>query len=303
MVLESIISPQEVEKHPLDMLILGFVVATTGLWLAYYIFPQGASAWFLFFSAMALVPMVYRLFYLEEGKECEKIVKETLWQRHDEVIMVYLFMFFGMLIAFSFWFTILPSDIIHVMFKDQIGEVMRIQNLRTVLVGSLIGVEGAGLTGYLINKATSMAVSKVKLLELILANNLRLLFLFVAFSFVFGAGALLLLTWNAAVVGVAIGNLIRTTVATGASVASKTGTYFTAFPISFLSFFVHGIFEIVGYFLGAIAGGIFSVAIVRKHYNRPEFKRIAVDVGIFMLAAILLMIIGGSIEVYITPLL
>lgn len=148
-----------------------------------------------------------------------------------------------------------------------------------------------------------MAVSKTKLLELILANNLRLLFLFVAFSFVFGAGALLLLAWNAAVVGVAIGNLIRGTLATGATVAAKTTAYFTAFPISFLSFFVHGIFEILGYFVGAIAGGIFSVAIVRKHYARPEFKRIAMDVGLFLLASILLMVIGGLVEVYITPLL
>ena len=284
------------------MLILGFVVATTGLWLAYYIFPQGASAWFLFFTAMALVPMIYRIFYIEEGKECDQIKHESLWHRHNEVIMVYMFMFFGMLIAFSFWFTILPTDIINVMFKDQIGEVMRIQNLRTVIVGSLIGT-GGGLTGHLISKVSGMAVSKGKLLELILANNLRLLFLFVAFSFVFGAGALLLLTWNAAVVGVAIGNLIRGTIASGASVASKTTSYFTAFPISFLSFFVHGIFEIIGYFVGAIAGGIFSVAIVRKHYNRPEFKRIAIDVGIFLMVAIGLMVVGGIIEVYITPLL
>ncbi|MDP7282029.1 MAG: stage II sporulation protein M, partial [Candidatus Undinarchaeales archaeon] len=258
------------------------------------------------FTAMALVPMIYRVFYIEEGKECEKIQHESLWKRHNEVIMVYLFMFFGMLIAFSFWFTILPSDIINIMFKDQIGEVMRIQNLRTVLVGSLIGIEATGITGQLIrgvNAATAMAVSKVKLLELILANNMRLLFLFVAFSFVFGAGALLLLTWNAAVVGVAIGNLIRQTIATGAGVGAKTAAYFVAFPISFLSFFVHGIFEIVGYFVGAIAGGIFSVAIVRKHYNRPEFKRIAVDVGILLVVAMGLMLIGGVIEVYITPLL
>jgi len=302
MVLESLISPQEVEKHPLDMLILGFVVATTGLWLAYYIFPQGASSWFLFFTAMALVPMMYRLFFIEENKECDKLNKETLWGRHNEIIMVYLFMFFGMLIAFSFWFTILPTNIINLMFKDQIGEVMRIQNLRSIIVGSFLGT-GGGVTGLMLSKISGMAVSKTKLLELILANNLRLLFLFVAFSFVFGAGALLLLTWNAAVVGVAIGNLIRGTLATGASVASKTTTYFTAFPISFLSFFVHGIFEILGYFAGAIAGGIFSVAIVRKHYNRPEFKRIAVDVGIFLAVAIGLMLIGGVIEVYITPLL
>jgi uncharacterized membrane protein SpoIIM required for sporulation len=187
------------------------------------------------------------------------------------------------------------------MFKDQIGEVTRIQNLRSILVGGLLAT--SGLTGNLISNVTGMVVSKVKLLELILANNLRLLFLFVAFSFVFGAGALLLLTWNAAVVGVAIGNLIRQTIASGAGVAVKTTKYFTAFPISFLSFFVHGIFEIVGYFIGAIAGGIFSVAIVRKHYNTPKFKKIAVDVGLLMAIAIVLMIVGGLVEVYITPLL
>jgi len=301
MVLESLVSPKEAENHPLDMLIFGFVVATTGVWLAYYIFPQGASAWFLFFTVMSLVPLIYRVFYIEEGKDCEKITKGSLWARHDEVILVYLFMFFGMMIAFSFWFSILPQDIISVMFKDQIGEVMRIQSLRTVLVGSMIGT--GGITAFMLSKFSSMIVSKVRLLELILANNLRLLFLFIAFSFVFGAGALLLLTWNAAVVGVAIGNLVRTTIASGASLTSKTASYFMAFPISFLSFFVHGIFEILGYFVGAIAGGIFSVAIVRKHYHTPHFRRIAKDVGLLLGISIGLMLIGGIIEVYITPLL
>jgi uncharacterized membrane protein SpoIIM required for sporulation len=205
-------------------------------------------------------------------------------------------MFFGMIVSFSFWFTILPESLVTVMFKDQILEIARIQGLRSALMGSLIGTGAA--TG-----VTAMLVSKEKLLQIIAFNNLRLLFLFVSFAFIFGAGALLLLTWNAAVVGVAIGNLIKQTIVSTAGIYSKTAGYFMALPFSFLAFFVHGIFEVLGYFVGAIAGGIFSVSIVRKHYLSPYFRRIMKDVALLMTLAIALIVIGSLVEVYITPIL
>lgn len=293
MVLESILTPQEVEKQPLDMFLLGFLVTSLSIWLAYYIFPQSASSWSLFLTTLAIVPLMLRLMRIEESKDT-KLGHESIWKRHDEIIFVYLFLFFGMVIAFSFWFTILPNTLTNVMFSDQIAELSRLQGLRASLTGGAV-TGAAVLSGAL--------VSKAKLLNIILVNNIRLLFLFILFSFIFGTGAILLLTWNAAVVGVAVGDLIRSTIVTTASLFSKTTTYFKVLPISILGFFVHGIFEMMGYFMGAIAGGILSVAIVRKHYDSPYFKRVVMDILIFTLMSIALIVIGAYIEVYLTPII
>ncbi len=298
MVLEAIISAEEVERHPLDMFFLGFGTATLGLWLAYYIFPKEASNWFLFLTAFALEPLLLRLFYLEEEEEIT-IHHPTIWQRNKDVIMDYLFLFFGMVIAFSFWFAILPQELTNIMFQNQIDEVLRIQNLRTVVTGGVIGT-GAIVASQAGPSFSALLDTKGGMLQFIMVNNLRLLFLFAAFSFIFGAGAILLLAWNAAVVGVAVGNLAREGIS-AAHISVKAAAYFKALPVSFLAFFVHGIFEILGYFIGAIAGGILSVAIIKKHYLNPRFRVLLLDVIILIIAATLLIVFGAFVEVYITP--
>ncbi|MFO7872768.1 MAG: stage II sporulation protein M [Candidatus Undinarchaeales archaeon] len=301
MVLESILSPEEAERQPFDMLILGFAVSSLALWLAYYVFPKEASNWFLFLTAIAVEPLLVRIFKEEEGEEI-RISKETLWARHDDVVLDLLFLFFGMVISFSFWFTILPSGIVNVMFENQISEIMRIQNLKLGVAGGFVGTLAAVAETKQINFSNSV-LTKARVFKFILVNNLRLMFLFVAFSFLFGAGAILLLTWNAAVVGAAVGNMIRVTIVDVANLSTKAAMYFKALPVSILSFFVHGIFEILGYFLGAIAGGILSVAIIRKHYESPHFKRLLWDVILLLTLASALIIIGAGVEVYITPIL
>ncbi len=301
MVLESILSAREVEKQPIVTFFLGFGISSLAVWLAYYIFPKEASNWFLFLTSIALEPLIIRIFYIEEQKE-EKLTKETLWERHDDVILDYLFLFFGMVISFSFWFTIVPQSISSLMFKNQISEIMRIQSLRTALTGGLIGT-GAILVVHPATGVTAYVSSKINLFKFIFVNNSRLLFLFVAFSFLFGAGAILLLTWNAAVVGVAIGNLVKGSIVEAAAAFQKSIVYFKVLPVSFLAFFVHGIFEVLGYFVGAIAGGILSVSLVRRHYMSPHFNRVLLDVVLLFGLALILIVIGAFIEVYITPAL
>ena len=298
MVLEAILSAEEAERHPLDMLFLGFGVSSLGLWLAFYIFPKEASNWVLFLAAFALEPLLLRLFYVEERYDIA-ISRPTIWQRHENVIMDYLMLFFGMVLAFSFWYTLLPQELSSIMFQNQIAEVGRIQGLRASLTGAIIV---SGSTALQNTNLSGMINSKMQVLNFIMANNLRLLFLFIAFSFIFGAGAILLLTWNATVVGVAIGNLIREGIVT-THLAGKLTSYFTAFPISFFSFFAHGIFEVLGYFIGAIAGGILSVAIVKKHYTSPHFNVLVKDVVLLTMLSAGLIIFGAVVEVYVTPLL
>jgi uncharacterized membrane protein SpoIIM required for sporulation len=78
--------------------------------------------------------------------------------------------------------------------------------------------------------------------------------------------------------------------------------YFQAGGISALRYLIHGVPEISAYFLGAVAGGIISAAVVRSDYRDPKFYEIVLDSIDLIAFASLLLIIGALIEVGITPI-
>ncbi|HIK01530.1 TPA: stage II sporulation protein M [archaeon] len=310
MVLEMIMKPEYAQKSPIKTLLLGFGVSSLALWISYlatlwlpsYIFPEHANSWFLFLTAVALIPFLNKIYLIEE-REAERIYEKNILRRHEDLLFIYIFLFLGMILSFSFWFTILPLKISQIVFSGQVAEIYRIQGLKTSLSGALIATGAGAITGNILAKITGYATSRVAFLKLIMFNNVRLLLLFMVFSFVFGAGAILLLTWNAAVVGVAMGFIIRDSILVSANVLLKSAFYLKELPFSFMSFFLHGIFEIVGYFAGAISGGIFSVAILRGMHKTKHFKTILKDVIFFLVLALALVGIGAVLEVYVTPLL
>ena len=65
----------------------------------------------------------------------------------------------------------------------------------------------------------------------------------------------------------------------------------------------HGVFEVLAYFVGGLAGGIISVAIINEHFKGEYTKRILKDSFQLMLLALIMLVIAGLVEVYITPLL
>jgi uncharacterized membrane protein SpoIIM required for sporulation len=74
----------------------------------------------------------------------------------------------------------------------------------------------------------------------ILLNNLKVLFLVLLLSFIYGMGSVLIITWNASVLGVFVGSF---------------GKF-----VNFLSFIPHTALEFIGFFFGAMAGGLLSMA-------------------------------------------
>ena len=63
----------------------------------------------------------------------------------------------------------------------------------------------------------------------------------------------------------------------------------------------HGFFEILAYFIGGLAGGIISVAIINHDVRSPKFRIILKDSFDLILIAIAILIIAAFIEVFITP--
>ncbi|MBN2014676.1 MAG: stage II sporulation protein M [Candidatus Altiarchaeota archaeon] len=291
MVLESVIIPSSMEKTPKSMLYVGFTYATIGLLLAYWIFGSYSSLSGVFITSMPLVVIIYNVLKLEERKDEEFCIYERygrplkrtfLIKQHGYALSMFMFLFIGMVMAYSLWSTILPENMIDRLFGSQI-ETIRIIN------PSIPTADFVDPNNPLLN---------------ILYNNFKVLMFCILFSFLYGSGAIFILTWNASVLGVAVGSIIRNSLVnyTHLSRSSFLYNYLGSFSISF-SFAIHGIPEIAAYFLGSLGGGIISVAVVNHKLGSQEFRSIVIDSIDLILLSAAILLLAGIIEIYITPAL
>lgn len=288
MVLEDIVTPAVMEKTPKKMFYVGFIYASVGLLLSHLVFGSYSSLSSVFITSMPLVVIMYNVLRLEERKDeefciyekCGRPMKRTfLIKEHGYAVSMFMFLFIGMVTAYSLWSTILPEDIIDHLFNSQ-RETIRAINVD--IIGNAINPE--------------------KVLVNILVNNYRVLLFCILFSLLYGSGAIFILAWNASVLGVAIGSIIRNSIINYAHLEKSTFlyNYLGSFSISF-SFAIHGIPEIAAYFIGSLGGGIISVAAVNHKVTSPEFRSIIIDSLDLILIAAAMLLIAGVTEVYITP--
>jgi len=174
-----------------------------------------------------MTPFMLNLVRYEEARE-EELVRRSrelnLFQRHREILTVYIAFFVGMILALSIVFLMLPETTVENIFKDQINEINLIRG-RITLPSTF---------------------------STIVINNIGVLLLSFLFSFLFGAGATFILAWNASVLSTAVGMAAK----------SFGGAY--ALPLAVAAFFPHGSLEVLAYFIGGIAGGLISVAVTRR---------------------------------------
>jgi uncharacterized membrane protein SpoIIM required for sporulation len=127
----------------------------------------------------------------------------------------------------------------------------------------------------------------------------------VLFSFLYGAGAIFILTWNASVIGVAIGDTIKTGIyRIGQELSLGTSPHYAnTILYGLLRYTPHGAFEILAYFVAGLAGGIISIAAIRHDFGTKKYEKIILDSSVLLIISLALVIVAAVIEVWITPLL
>ena len=114
--LEMLINPKRAERHSWEMLFIGFFYASISILLVNWIFAQDvvlakySGILVVTFCVMFSMPFVYYTIKLEE----EKDIKEEggfikLLKEHSKALKSFLWLFFGFIIAFSLWYTVLSS--------------------------------------------------------------------------------------------------------------------------------------------------------------------------------------------------
>lgn len=257
MVLEKLISLRAAVRNPWMMMVVGGIVAVACLVISLIVFRESVGMFTTFLITIAMAPFMVNLLRYEEATTEEEIAthkKLNILQRHSDMLKVYSAFFVGMILALSLIFMALPGDVVEHIFEDQIEEIKIIRG------------------GFL----------NMSIFERIIINNISVLLITFMFSFLFGAGAIFILSWNASVLATAIG------------LAAKTIGGVRGLPMAVMIFFPHGSLEILAYFIGAISGGIVSAAVTRTRSR--QFWPVIEDSMKFLLISIAFLIVAGLIE-------
>jgi len=261
MVLESILNPKNAEDKPLHVFVITVTYAIISVLLAKQLFQSQASILAISLITIVFVPFFQKLFEIEEEAEDEAARgrKGNLILRHKKIIFTFSAYFMGVCIAVIFSFLLLPETTFSLQLE------------------TLHGFSGAA------TQSSSFG--------LFFLNNSQVMILTFILSTMFGAGAIFILAWNASVIGVYVGAFVQ-------GVASKLGAaaYIYGVPVGLGSLALHGIPEILAYFIAGLAGGILSVGIIRESMMSKEFKMIARDSITLLMIAEFLVVVAAFIE-------
>ncbi|MFW5903014.1 MAG: stage II sporulation protein M [archaeon] len=308
--IESLFNPKMIREKATkrwEIFIAGFIFTVVAVLFAINVIPPVSGVTGLGFLIVAFIcipaaPFFVQLFKIEEKEEFEKckykVFSKNLFTRHLDVIGVFAFFFLAIVFASSLIYVVVPEETSNNMFSDQVSDL----RTKGVLTGEATGAFHAGESES--NGESILTGASFGLGEIIL-NNFTVLSLAFLFSFVFGAGAVFLISWNASIIGVLIGKIAENPGPLG---LIDTGNIFTnyliALPVTILRLLPHGIFEFGAYFIGAVAGGVLSAGVIQesikeRRTNFKHLKPVIIDSCVYLGIAFGLVIMGAIVEILI----
>jgi len=282
---EILLSPKKAERRPWEMFFVGLFYASLSVFLVQWIFGKDpvlakySGVLIVTLTVIFSLPFMYFTIKYEEKKDLKEDNSFKLLREHSKAIVALCFLFFGFIVAFSALFLIFGAS---PNFRAQIETFCIINqpaNFDACVTGH--GIEKSrGLSGFATN---------TERLFMIFSNNIYVLIFTIIFSLIFGAGAIFILAWNATVIAAAIGIFAKSKLIN--------------LPIAIARYMIHGFPEIAAYFVGALAGGIISIAVIRREFKEDKFWDILQDSLNLIIAAVIILIVAALIEVFITPIL
>jgi uncharacterized membrane protein SpoIIM required for sporulation len=270
MVLEFLVG-YEVKK-PLHLFATGVFFSSVAVLVSAALFSHAPSMVVVAFMTLPLVYIFTGMLRNEAMHETQAHDLKTLFGENLDLARAYVFLFLGMVVGVSVWFAVLPKPVLTNLFAEQFYNLGQ------------IGVS----TGFAVNP---------EVFSLIAMNNIKLVILCALLSFVFSAGALFVLSWNASVVGTAVGSLIYKLQvggsAAGVALAQGLGLG-TAF------YLLHLVPEVLAYFYASVAGAFISSAMMRyEPFSKPSNRLIGIAVALLGVS-IAFILLGAVIETFIS---
>ena len=263
MVFEQIFKASWIEKKPSSAFLLGVTYSLMGIVSARLIFGSSTGLMAVAFTSILLIPSLNSLLQYEENVEIRER-KFNLWhllKDHKDIFAIYFFMFLGVFLVYALTSVVLPNELTLTLFPAQL--------------------KVAGITGGAFNPGAFTSL---------IANNLLVLFVCLILSLIYGAGAILFITWNATVWGVIFGYIARE------SALIEGANPLASFFVILLPSLPHLITEAISYFSAAIVGGVVSKAVLRERIHSRKFYHVLTDALILLVIAIILVLVAAGIE-------
>jgi len=221
------------------------------------------------------------MYYVIRYEEKKAATISSSWERlkeHRKALWAFLWLFVGFVVAFSFWYILLPTTDAYRAPVETYCQINRPGNADQCF--AQYGIKDSPTS-------TQFATTNGERLFLIFTNNIYVLIFILVFSLIFGAGVIFILAWNASVIAAAI------------AIFSKSEL--SALPLALGRYFIHGIPEIAAYFVAALAGGIISIAVIRRDVETEKFWEILQDSLNLIIVAVVVLFLAALMEVFITP--
>ncbi len=245
MVVENIIKPEWVWREPLYAAFLGFCLSMIGTSVGLFVFTEDASLAGVLFTTIAGVAFLNRIIIAVPGN--------SFWERNQKLILIYGLFFLGVTLSYIFWYLILPQAASQFFFSKQI---------------KVLSQPFSALAGFFsFPRATFIAI---------IANNLKIVMFVLILSLIYGSGAVMIITWNASVLGVFIASFGKFT--------------------TFLAFVPHTSLEFLAFFAAAVAGTLIAITFDRVKMGTADWNRIISDASMLFILAVVFIALGAIIE-------
>lgn len=281
MVLEHIFPEDWLEHKGRYAFLLGVIYSIIALLISSILFPGDPALVAVAFTAMLLLPEMYKIFSIEERQEAmeKKVGMRSLWRDDIEVVRIYIFLFIGILLVYSVGTMLLPSVQTNSLFREQLE----------IRFGQ--GFAGNAIAGQA-TSAASTSFSTTLFFDL-LSNNFMVLIACFILALLTGDGAIFLITWNASVWGAIFG----ITAKNAALFAGKNP--FALFGVIMLVVFPHMIIEAISYFLAAISGSVISKDVLLEEFASERFLEVFGFNLYLLLFGLIFLVLGALVETFV----
>ena len=285
MVLESILGEGNIRKFPILIGLVTLLISLGAIYFANLIFPAHASVVSVAFITIGLVPMIHNVLSREaEDEMLSKKSSTTFFVRHFDLIQMYVWVFVGIILAFSVAYVVVPTDVKPTVFDEQIRAFCAISGSDACAGNTPSSISGQA-TGLAVSQCKDPATSSVEGCTLfILENNGGVLIFTIILSLLYGAGAIFIIAWNASILGVFFGEMFL------------MGQHVQSFGFLQGMLIGHGPPELFSYIFGALAGAVLSAMISKGQLFTHHFGIVIKDVAFLAILALFSVAYGAATE-------
>jgi uncharacterized membrane protein SpoIIM required for sporulation len=285
--LELIVFPKRAERKPWELFFIGLLYSSLAYLLVKWIFAKdvvlsmSSGILIVMFASLFSIIFFFYALRLDEKENIEDKSDDRAMKEDWKILKMFLWLFLGFLVGFAFWQIVIPGGI---EFNSQmqtycvINKPFQYQDCLTDLNKTLSNVD--------------MNSVKPGNIVGIISNNIVVLISLLLFALIFGAGVIFIIAWNASII---------------ASVIAFSAKYsFIGLPLSMIRFMLHGILEIAAYFIIVMAGGMASFALtsfIKNKLTKESLMRVVRRAVYLILLGLIIIVLAGFVEVYITPLI